>query len=151
MYHVLLCLRIQEQPASPAPPGVLKTSGSVSSTPSTESKQVMFSDGIRPGGDLTELDGSSEHQHTRSSGRSSGGSRPRRSSRRAKAAAAAIVAEVGRSLIPSGPGNQLPKALDAQGKQISNLKEALHQRKEKVAFVINKNLRVHVGLVHCEL
>lgn len=26
----------------------------------TEPKQVMFSDGIRPGGDLTELDGSSE-------------------------------------------------------------------------------------------
>ena len=25
-----------------------------------EPKQVMFSDGIRPGGDLTELDGSSE-------------------------------------------------------------------------------------------
>mgnify|MGYP006989419947 CR=1 FL=1 len=26
-------------------------------------KQVMFSDGIRPGGDLTELDGSEEHRN----------------------------------------------------------------------------------------
>ena len=38
-----------------------------------ENKNVMFSDGIRPGGDLTELDGSSEIP-----------SQPRRTGRRAK-------------------------------------------------------------------
>jgi len=37
-----------------------------------EPKQVMFSDGIRPGGDLTDLDGSSEIRvSSRKSGRSS--------------------------------------------------------------------------------
>ena len=39
---------------------VLGSSGSTSQRRSAEPKQVMFSDGIRPGGDLTELDGPSE-------------------------------------------------------------------------------------------
>ncbi|XP_049783559.1 zinc finger FYVE domain-containing protein 9 [Schistocerca cancellata] len=49
----------QPLPSVLVPVGVLKREGS--SRPRSEvTKQVMFSDGIRPGGDLTELDGSSE-------------------------------------------------------------------------------------------
>ncbi|XP_063229929.1 zinc finger FYVE domain-containing protein 9 [Bacillus rossius redtenbacheri] len=49
----------QPPPSVLVPVGVLKREGSARSK-SDVAKQVMFSDGIRPGGDLTELDGSSE-------------------------------------------------------------------------------------------
>ncbi|XP_042860143.1 uncharacterized protein LOC122245989 isoform X2 [Penaeus japonicus] len=45
-------------PTVMVPVGVLKREGSSSSARSRGNKQVIFSDGIRPGGDLTELDGS---------------------------------------------------------------------------------------------
>ncbi|KAK6639918.1 hypothetical protein RUM43_008195 [Polyplax serrata] len=60
----------QTPPSVMVPVGVLKREGSsrVKETP----KQVMFSDGIRPGGDLTELDESEEPRNAfRKSGRSS--------------------------------------------------------------------------------
>ncbi|CAG0897644.1 unnamed protein product [Darwinula stevensoni] len=44
-------------PSVLVPVGVLKRDGSGSRPRGGEPKQVMFSDGIRPGGDLTELDG----------------------------------------------------------------------------------------------
>ncbi|XP_068208983.1 zinc finger FYVE domain-containing protein 16-like isoform X2 [Palaemon carinicauda] len=48
-------------PTVMVPVGVLKREGSCSgSSRNRGSKQVIFSDGIRPGGDLTELDGSGE-------------------------------------------------------------------------------------------
>ncbi|XP_069952748.1 zinc finger FYVE domain-containing protein 16 isoform X3 [Cherax quadricarinatus] len=47
-------------PTVMVPVGVLKREGSSSSARSRGNKQVIFSDGIRPGGDLTELDGSGE-------------------------------------------------------------------------------------------
>ncbi|KAH9491704.1 Zinc finger FYVE domain-containing protein 9 [Bulinus truncatus] len=56
-------------PVVMVPIGVLKSSGSQRRT--GEPKQVMFSDGIRPGGDLTELDGPEQ-------------TRPRRSARGAR-------------------------------------------------------------------
>ena len=62
-------------PSVLVPVGVLKRNGSTAgadangsglatSTPprGPENKSVIFSDGIRPGGDLTELDGSLEHR-----------------------------------------------------------------------------------------
>ncbi|KAJ9579080.1 hypothetical protein L9F63_024811, partial [Diploptera punctata] len=49
----------QPPPSVLVPVGVLKREGSARSR-SDVTKQVIFSDGIRPGGDLTELDGSSE-------------------------------------------------------------------------------------------
>lgn len=48
----------QTAPTVMVPVGVLKREGSTK--PKSEAKQVMFSDGIRPGADLAELDGSSE-------------------------------------------------------------------------------------------
>jgi hypothetical protein len=67
-----------QPPSVLVPVGVLKRNGSTSaadggmtsaSTPNSrgggppENKSVIFSDGIRPGGDLTELDGSLEQHH----------------------------------------------------------------------------------------
>ncbi|CAG5126385.1 unnamed protein product, partial [Candidula unifasciata] len=54
-------------PVVMVPTGVLRTSGS--QRRSGEPKQVMFSDGIRPGGDLTELDGPNQARPTRRSAR----------------------------------------------------------------------------------
>ncbi|EEB15937.1 zinc finger protein FYVE domain-containing protein, putative [Pediculus humanus corporis] len=51
----------QPPPSVMVPVGVLKREGS--SRIKEPPKQVMFSDGIRPGGDLTELDGSEEHRN----------------------------------------------------------------------------------------
>ncbi|CAL1536688.1 unnamed protein product [Lymnaea stagnalis] len=51
-------------PVVMVPTGVLKPSGSQKRT--GEPKQVMFSDGIRPGGDLTELDGPEQTRPRRS-------------------------------------------------------------------------------------
>ena len=45
-------------------PGVLKRSESNNSSMSgADPKQVMFSDGVKPGGDLAELDGSADQGH----------------------------------------------------------------------------------------
>ena len=68
-----------DPPSVMVPVGVLKRNGSVADASGSgvgagavgggvsagsrqENKSVMFSDGIRPGGDLTELDGGSEHR-----------------------------------------------------------------------------------------
>ncbi|RUS73079.1 hypothetical protein EGW08_019160 [Elysia chlorotica] len=51
-------------PVVMVPTGVLKTSGSQRKP--GEQKQVIFSDGIRPGGDLTELDGPDQSRRRRS-------------------------------------------------------------------------------------
>jgi hypothetical protein len=66
---------VQPLPSVLVPVGVLKRNGSTAAadasgaglaanTPprTAENKSVIFSDGIRPGGDLTELDGSNEHR-----------------------------------------------------------------------------------------
>lgn len=52
----------QPPPTVMVPVGVLKREGSCNTGPRATrgSKQVIFSDGIRPGGDLTELDGSTD-------------------------------------------------------------------------------------------
>ena len=58
--------RNPDLPSVMVPIGVLKRNGSTdrsSVSSKTDNKSVMFSDGIRPGGDLTELDGAgSEHR-----------------------------------------------------------------------------------------
>ena len=58
--------RNPDLPSVMVPIGVLKRNGSTdrsSVSSRTDNKSVMFSDGIRPGGDLTELDGAgSEHR-----------------------------------------------------------------------------------------
>lgn len=100
-----------EPPSVLVPVGVLKrngpaldASGSASAASGSgggairqENKSVMFSDGIRPGGDLTELDGGSEH---RPLGKRPGKGRPRRG-RGARSPAAAFNGDVCKSRMPS--------------------------------------------------
>merc|ERR1719187_3009007 len=62
--QVLGAAATSEPPSVMVPIGVLKRHPSTSegSLSRQENKSVIFSDGIRPGGDLAELDGGSEHR-----------------------------------------------------------------------------------------
>ena len=83
-------------PSVMVPVGVLKRSDSSvegSSLTRTENKSVIFSDGIRPGGELTELDGGPEH---RPLGKRPGRGKPRR----VKVAAGAVSGDVCASRMP---------------------------------------------------
>merc|ERR1719180_40240 len=87
------------------PVGVLKRQGASVNTSSGAAgggagaegnKSVMFSDGIRPGGDLTELDGRPEGHRTLGRRPGRGGS----STRRQKARGPAGAQDVAASLLP---------------------------------------------------
>ena len=75
--QVLGAAATSEPPSVMVPIGVLKRHPSTSegSLSRQENKSVIFSDGIRPGGDLAELDGGSEH---RTLGKRPGKGKPRR-------------------------------------------------------------------------
>ena len=119
--------------AAPPPAGVLKRSES--GNPGESNKQVMFSDGIRPGGDLAELDGSGDqHRPPRRSGRGK-----KHKHRRSDGE------DVGKSLIPatglpyvSGQGPADPAVL------IQNFQDGF-----SVPFSLNRNLRIYVTLIKC--
>jgi hypothetical protein len=102
--------------------------------------QVMFSDGIRPGGDLTDLDGSSSSSRSAYSGR-------RRKHRKSHKS----TAEVGKSLIPVEDG-VLPLLLGEREPRSAEEIAALviSAENEPVPFQINKNLIVHVKIVKCK-
>ncbi len=135
------------------------------SSPSSEAKQVMFSDGIRPGGDLTELDGSDE----RTGGSSVTSSSSRRHHRRGRRHhhhhhhhySTRSTSSVGVSLIPAEEGALPPLAAEEgkaeaeeEGKEASPshvaLSDALLKEGKRLGFQINKNLVVHVKLIKCE-
>lgn len=156
----------QPPPSVMVPVGVLKHSGGDNSSSSadaaarggrtTDPKQVIFSDGIRPGGDLTELDGSPEGRRVprRSGSRSSGGGggqSSRKSGRRSHSGSSSNggvagpvgASDVARSMIPneglpyvSGLGPADPIELAQRFKAGSS-----------VPFTLNRNLRVYVSLV----
>ena len=118
----------------------------------------MFSDGIRPGGDLTDLDGSSERAMaagaSSSTSRRSRGSSSSSSSRRrghSGKMSSKGTAEVGRSLIPPEEG-RLPEIIVADGEEdvLDDLDGAIRDRGRKVAFKLNRNLSVIVCVVKCE-
>ncbi|XP_071744191.1 uncharacterized protein Sara [Lepeophtheirus salmonis] len=123
------------RPSVMVPVGVLKRWDNVSSPDrrvSTESKQVMFSDGIRPGGDLTELDGSPEHRSLNRIPRPSHKSSSRRAGQ----------SDVARSMLP------LEGMPYVSGVGLANpveLVDSFHKG-QSIAFSINRNLRVHVSL-----
>jgi len=105
-----------------------------------ENKSVMFSDGIRPGGDLTELDGrGAEH---RTLGRRPG--RGRSSTRRQKARGPAGAQDVAASLLPE---TGLPLV---SGRGSVDEEEVLvwFSAGTYVSFVMNKNLSVVVKRLH---
>ena len=112
----------------------------------------MFSDGIRPGGDLTELDGQSELRrasrrsgsrgHKKSRSRQNGQTSGNSSSRGPVAAS-----DVAKSLIPN---DGLPYVSGVGPVENGQLVQRL-QDLDSVPFTLNRNLRVYVKLVHCEL
>lgn len=132
--------------------------GGASGVNGSEGKQVMFSDGIRPGGDLAELDGSSEPRSSAftssssssvSSSSSSSSSSSHRRHRRKKSHRS--LSEVGKSLL-SADMNQLPlvegRGLLSREAVAAAVESSLS---EPIPFIVNKNLIVHVKLVNCEL
>ena len=105
-----------------------------------ENKSVMFSDGIRPGGDLTELDGRGPEHRTL-------GKRPgrgRSSARRQKARGPAGAQDVAASLLPE---TGLPLV---SGRGAVDEEEVLvwFSAGTYVSFVMNKNLSVVVKRLH---
>ena len=108
----------------------------------------MFSDGIRPGGDLTELDGQSEVSR-RSSRRSSSrsGHKKSRSRQQHPATRGPVAAsDVAKSLIPN---EGLPYVSGVGPVTEDDLVQRFLTM-ESVPFTLNKNLRVYVKLVHCK-
>ena len=138
----------------------------------------MFSDGVKPGGDLAELDGSSDQGHrfprrVSSSGAggsssqhgngssSSGRSRKHKSHRRSVAVTPEMIEEMSRSLIPLADGVLPPvvvadNAASTSANQLqpadpTDLAHKFQQEGATVAFALNRNLRVHVTLIrNCE-
>ena len=140
----------------------------------------MFSDGVKPGGDLAELDGSSDQGHrfprrvsssgaggsssqhgNGSNGSSSGRSRKHKSHRRSVAVTPEMIEEMSRSLIPLADGVLPPvvvadNAASTSANQLqpadpTDLAHKFQQEGATVAFALNRNLRVHVTLIrNCE-
>ena len=112
--------------------------------------QVMFSDGIRPGGDLTELDGQPETRKSsrRSGSRSHKKSRSRQNGQTNSNSRGPIAAsDVAKSLIPN---EGLPYVSGMGPVEHEDLIQRF-QNHESVPFTLNRNLRVYVKLVHCKL
>ena len=105
----------------------------------------MFSDGIRPGGDLTELD---EQSQTRRSSRRSSSSRHKKSRSRHHQKGPVAASDVAKSLIPN---EGLPYVSGVGLVEPSELVQKFLAQEEPVAFTLNKNLRVYVKLVDCKL
>ncbi|XP_014662527.1 PREDICTED: zinc finger FYVE domain-containing protein 9-like isoform X2 [Priapulus caudatus] len=157
----------QPPPTVLVPVGVLKTEGSTKRP--GERKQVMFSDGIRPGGDLTELDGGSDHRPLR---RLAGHGRvqkrvvspitpPGDNSPRQGVPKRIIQTIAGtgnnrlQSLIPDGPNQLPPVIIPTDTEDIMIEQNPKHERmlsiikdesSEPVTFLINKNLNVLVKM-----
>lgn len=103
----------------------------------------MFSDGIRPGGDLTELDEKSETR--RSSRRStSRGHKKSRSKGSSSGRGPIAASDIAKSLLPH---EGLPNVCGFGPMEASLLIEKF-QASESIAFALNRNLRVYVKLVH---
>jgi len=141
-------------PSVMVPVGVLKgpdTSNSgEGSRPQSDPKSVVFSDGIRPGGDLTELDGQPESRRSsrRSGSRGHKKSRSRQSGQSSGAGSSArgpvAASDVAKSLIP----NEGLPYVSGVGPVENDLLVQRFQDQDSVPFTLNRNLRVYVKLVH---
>ena len=105
-----------------------------------ENKSVMFSDGIRPGGDLTELDGREPH---RTLGRRPG-ARGRASRRRGRGQGPAGGQDVAASMMPS---EGLP-LVSGRGQVEEEEIVVWFSAGTSVSFVINKNMTVVTKQLH---
>ena len=104
--------------------------------------QVMFSDGIRPGGDLTELDGSPERRRSR---RSKSNSKKSRSKHHVSHGPVG-GSDIAKSLIPY---NAMPHVSDEGPVEDSIIVKRLMEG-QSLSFVVNKNLKVFVKQLHCK-
>jgi len=132
-------------PSVMVPVGVLKRNGSGTGGGSIEAerenKSVMFSDGIRPGGDLTELDGRGGGEH-RTLGRRAGRGRSRQ--RRGRTGGPVGAQDVCASMLP-------PEGLPlVSGRGAVEEEEVLvwFSAGTYVNFVMNKNLTVITKQLH---
>ncbi|KAF6202299.1 hypothetical protein GE061_004697 [Apolygus lucorum] len=135
----------QPPPSVLVPSGVLKREGRAKSD---VPKQVMFSDGIRPGGDLTELDAPSESRIL-----------PKRSGRRLASPGgvsrnpAPVIKRpldpVTQSYIPS-TSTDLPPLVMHDNAQLVFLDDILSINETPVKYAVNNNLFVHVKRVKLE-
>jgi len=133
-------------PSVLVPVGVLKrngnsTTGGGSMEAERENKSVMFSDGIRPGGDLTELDGRGGGEH-RTLGRRAGRGRSRQ--RRGRTGGPVGAQDVCASMLP-------PEGLPlVSGRGAVEEEEVLvwFSAGTYVNFVMNKNLTVITKQLH---
>ena len=140
-------------PTRNPPAGVLKKNSVDQGSPSaaaaaaaatpSENKQVMFSDGVRPGGDLTELDGPTSSSPTKRSSSRKKGSK----SRSRNAVIPHEEAGAGRSLLPENQA-ELPAIWGSPGKTSDEISKIL-ERGDTVSFIVNNNLLVRVKLVFC--
>jgi len=133
-------------PTVMVPVGVLKrngtsTTGGGSMEAERENKSVMFSDGIRPGGDLTELDGRGGGEH-RTLGRRAGRGRSRQ--RRLRGGGPVGAQDVCASMLPP---DGLPLV---SGRGAVDEEEVLvwFSAGTYVNFVMNKNLTVITKQLH---
>lgn len=133
----------QPPPSVLVPTGVLKREGkSKSDVP----KQVMFSDGIRPGGDLTELDGPSEtrivqRKGTRRLAAGPGGKAPVKIIRR-------TLDPNTQSFIPSESG--LPPVASIENGEFTFHEDVTEVAAQPVKFAVNYNLFVTVKKVNLD-
>ena len=139
-------------PTKNPPAGVLKknsvdqgspSAAAAAATTPSENKQVMFSDGVRPGGDLTELDGSTASSPTKRSSSRKKGSK----SRSRNTVIPHEEAGAGRSLLPENQA-ELPAIWGSPGKTSDEVSQIL-ERGDTVSFIVNNNLLVRVKLVFC--
>ena len=105
--------------------------------------QVMFSDGIRPGGDLTELDGSPERRRSRRS-RSNGHKKGR--SKHHVSHGPVGGSDIAKCLIPC---NAMPHITGEGPIEDAEIVKRLMDG-ECLSFMINKNLKVLVKQLHCK-
>ncbi|XP_060082320.1 zinc finger FYVE domain-containing protein 9-like [Ylistrum balloti] len=140
-------------PTVMVPVGVLKREGS---SKRSEPKQVMFSDGIRPGGDLTELDGSDAanklppRRTSRAQKRVDRGSpdSARSNSRKSRHSEArrnkCLIPESG---LPPVILTKTDNAMDEHPDMAEYLTQIKDEEAEPVIFAVNSNLSVLVKIV----
>ena len=104
----------------------------------------MFSDGIRPGGDLTELDQSPERRRTRRS--KSNGHKKSRSSKHHVSHGPVGGSDLAKSLIPHAG---MPM-VSGDGHLEDSIVSKYLMEGQCLCFVLNKNLKVYVKQLHCK-
>ena len=105
----------------------------------------MFSDGIRPGGDLTELDQSPERRRTRRS--KSNGHKKSRSSKHHVSHGPVGGSDLAKSLIPHAG---MPM-VSGDGHLEDSIVSKYLMEGQCLCFVLNKNLKVYVKQLHCKV